>query len=176
VKILFLILLNLYLQVYESNLKLWDSNSKIIWSDFNGNIPENKGFKKAVTSSKISIKSSFYEGEIPKYIIRSYFNKDKSWTITNSKEDLIHERLHFDITELYARKIRKKMDSLSKMEERDIHCYKVAYKKILKGLQDTQYQYDNESYSSNIKQQEWQSKVAKELEELKEYEYIPNNE
>ncbi|MBQ4822480.1 hypothetical protein [Aquimarina sp. MMG016] len=172
-KILFLILTSLCLQTDSATLKLWDANSKVTWSDFEGDIPEDIGFMKAVTSSKISIKSNFYEGEIPKYIVRSYFDKSKSWTITDSEEHLIHERLHFDITELYARKIRQKIDSLFKIEEKNVLCYKKMYEKILNDYEEAQFQYDNESYSDRVKQLEWQEKVAKELEELKKYEYVP---
>ena len=166
------ILLILFFQSDISHLKLWDSNSKIEWSDFKGSIPENRGLKKAVTFTKISIKSDFFEGDTPKYIVKSKFDKSKSWTITDSEKHLIHERLHFDITELHSRIIRKKMDSLSKMEEKNIECYKTIYKRILQKHLNAQEEYDRESYSSDTKQQYWINKITKQLEELKEFEYI----
>lgn len=174
-KLLFLILTILTFQNKTQDLKLWDPNSKIAWSDFKGTVPENRMFKKAVTSSSISIKSNFYKGEVPKYIVKSYFDKNNSWTITNSKEHLIHERLHFEITELYSRLIRKKMDSLSKRLEKNIDCYKKEYKKILNEHANAQIEYDRRSYSSDLKQKEWIIRVSKELDELKEYKYITEN-
>lgn len=89
-------------------MKSWNPNSQIEWSDFNGNVPENRNFKKAVTFSKILIESDFFEGDTPKYTIKSQFDRSKSWTVTDSEKHLIHERLHFDITELYSRIIRKR--------------------------------------------------------------------
>ena len=172
-KSLLTILLIFIFQNEISHIKLWDSSSKIVWSDFKGNVPENKAFKKAVTFTKISIKSDFFEGDIPKYIIESKFDRSKSWTITNSNEHLAHERLHFDITELYSRMIRKKMDSLSKRGEKSIDCYKIVYKKVLQDHVNAQQNYDRESYSSDTDQQKWIEKVSKRLEELKDYEYIP---
>ncbi|WOD45257.1 hypothetical protein [Hwangdonia lutea] len=152
-------------------LLLWNHNKKIEWSDFRGKVPNDKGLKLAVTSSEISIKASFYKGEIPVYIVKSYFNKNESWTSTKSIKHLIHERLHFDITELFSRRIRHKLDLLMKEGVKDVNVYKKAYRKLLDDYSNEQNKYDSEVYFNNEKQHEWIKNVHKELEELKEYKY-----
>ncbi len=158
---------------FQSDVILWDANIKLDWEDYQGLPPKNKGVKVAVSSVKINVKrEQYYEGNVPHYIVKSFFNKKKSWTITNSEKSLLHERLHFDITEIYSRKIRCELKILEESEEKDVNVYKTTYRKLLKEHWETQKKYDEEVYFSKAKQKEWIDKVAKELEELKEYEYV----
>ena len=84
-----------------------------------------------------------------------------------------HEQLHFDITELYARKIRKRFKELQDMGETDYEEYVKIYYELEKELDAFQQKYDSEVYFREQNQKEWIEKIAKELEELKEYECIP---
>lgn len=157
-----------------SDTILWEFDKELEWSDFQGEVPKDKGFKVAVSSVKIVVESrEYYEGEIPDFIAKSIFNKKKSWTTTNSDKSLLHERLHFDITEVYSRRIRCQLKALREAGEKDVNKYKAIYRKLLKEHGEAQKRYDNEVYFSKTKQQEWVDRIAKELEELKEYEYIP---
>jgi predicted secreted Zn-dependent protease len=45
--------------------------------------------------------------------VKNYFDKDQSWMMVKNAYVLQHEQIHFNISELYARKIRKSADSLS---------------------------------------------------------------
>jgi hypothetical protein len=153
----------------QSESILWDSNKKLEWSDFQGKVPKDRGNKLAVTSSGIYIKSNFYKGELPAYIVKSYFYKNESWTITKDENNLSHERLHFDITELFSRKIRYKLHLLMEEGEKDTSVYKKNYRELLEGYSKEQKKYDREVYFNKVKQQEWIEYVHKELEELKAY-------
>ncbi len=170
-KIIFLIF---YVLCYsQSDIILWNSNKELEWSDFQASPPSDKGVKLAVSSVKIVVESNeYYEGDIPDFSIKSYFNKRKSWTVTDNKKSLLHERLHFDITEVYSRRIRCQLKALREAGERDVTIYKTTYRKLLKEHSEEQKRYDREVYFSKTKQKEWSDSISKELEELKEYEYI----
>src|SRR5690606_40361550 len=45
----------------------------------------------------------------------SYFNPHLSWVVPASRNDYLlkHEQLHFDITELHARKLRRELANIS---------------------------------------------------------------
>lgn len=172
-KILLLLVLLLTFQGDDdSDLIQWNEESKLKWENFEGKVPNVSGFQKAITYSSISIRSDYYEGSLPNYIVKSLFHKKKSWTNTNSQEHLDHENLHFDITEVHSRKIRKSIDSLQQLGEEDAVCYKKVYRKILSKLQDAQRKYDNEVYSSDIKQQIWIDSISQELKELENFKYV----
>lgn len=155
------------------NKVAWDSTSRLIWSDFQGDVPDEIGLKTAVTFVQIEIVGDVYEGEIPDVKIVANFLKDKSWTVVFDDETLRHEQLHFDIAELYARKLRKKFSILMSEKETNFEVYKNCYYSMVADNTEMQKKYDGEVYFNEVRQQEWQEKITKELEELKEYEYIP---
>lgn len=151
----------------------WDSTNRLSWIDFQGDIPDEIGLKTAVTFVQIEIVGDVYEGEIPDVKVVANFLKDKSWTVVSDDETLKHEQLHFDITELHARKLRKRFSILVREKEADFEVYKNCYYSIVLDNNEMQKKYDGEVYFNAKRQKEWQEKITKELEELKEYEYIP---
>ncbi|UJH92241.1 DUF922 domain-containing Zn-dependent protease [Antarcticibacterium sp. 1MA-6-2] len=93
----------------------------------------------------------------------------------SSKSDylLSHEQLHFDITELHARKLRKHLshlsiDQLSKKPKEVLNSF---YTKVEKERAAMQLQYDRETKHSLNKEAEakWQLFVKEELQKLEDY-------
>ncbi len=149
---------------------LWDANKRLSWSDFKGKVPP-AAEPAATTASGISYRYSanliHHEVKLD-FEVNAYFYPNESWYKPEVCDELIlsHEQLHFDIAELFARKMRNKLRRTSfsdnvKQEIRDI------YQDILQELQDFQDQYDWETgYSRNAKKQlEWNRKIAKALSE-----------
>lgn len=149
---------------------LWDANKRLSWSDFRGKVPP-AADPAATTASGISYRYSanliHHEVKLD-FEVNAYFYPNESWYKPEVCDDLIlsHEQLHFDIAELFARKMRNKLQRTSfsdnvKQEIRDI------YQDILRELQDFQDQYDWETgYSRNAKKQlEWNRKIAQALSE-----------
>ena len=83
--------------------------------------------------------------------------------------------MHFDIAEIFTRKIRKAFDSLNIKKIKDYQIYDNIY--IFYGNKCETYQklYDNQVYFNNFQQQQWIKKVGLELARLKKYEYISEN-
>lgn len=84
----------------------------------------------------------------------------------------MHEQLHFDITEFFARKIRKCFSELQAGGETDIDSYVKAYHKLDAAKDTFQDKYDRETQfiPDSNKQLQWIEIVNKELGELKEWE------
>ncbi|MGX7666541.1 hypothetical protein [Flavobacterium pedocola] len=152
---------------------LWDSNRKLVWEDFKGNVDTSMPNTEALTASIIEVTASYYENEIPKFNISSYFIKSQSWTTTNSVFTLEHEQLHFDITEIFARKIRKEFEILYTKKCTDISKYEEVHSRLGALCKKYQNDYDKAVYSNDTAQKIWSQKVAGELFRLKKYAYIP---
>lgn len=158
----------------EDDKILWSTKRKLIWDDFKGVIPETtEPFAVALTCSNVQIKYDFIDNEVLSYKIENYFIKSKSWTITRDTQMLAHEQLHFDITELYARKIRKSFDSLRLKKNTNVDSYNEIYHSNISKCGNYQDLYDKQVIGNNKNQQQWIKKIGAELVRLKRYEYIP---
>ena len=81
----------------------WCANRSLTWEDFKSTDITGYG---ARTATGIPVRSVKMDST---FIIeaRAIFVRDKSWVKDTSKQLLIHEQIHFDISELVARKLRQ---------------------------------------------------------------------
>ena len=148
----------------------WDKNRKLTWSDFKGK-PNKLSRNEALTDSGMSIGLSC-DGQSSEVTIECFFDPKQSW-VKDEKSDylLAHEQLHFDITELFVRKLRKQLDQIGNdCQELNDHIEEY-YNKNYKAFVAYQHAYDSESRHSIDKEKQayWEKKVARELEQLKPY-------
>lgn len=147
---------------------VWSTKNKLTWEDFKGTVPPDADAA-ATTASGISYTYSanllHHEVKLD-FEVNAFFYPNESWYKPTICNDLVlsHEQLHFDIAELFARKMRKRLNETSfsdnvKAEIRDI------YRKTLKELSDFQERYDWETnFSRDAKQQlRWNKEIAKAL-------------
>ncbi|WP_281765469.1 DUF922 domain-containing protein [Neptunitalea lumnitzerae] len=166
-------------EIENDTILLWQLDRPLEWIDFQGKekIEPNVTHKSdAVTSVKfLFISMSNSEGIIYPYPV-CYFLKNISWTISNSTSLLNHEQTHFNISELYARKIRKEFLELLKKENIIQEDYEKISNKYIKEVYERHILYDEETVHGRIQeaQNEWDKKIRKELEELKEFEFGPH--
>ncbi len=165
----------IFLFFQEEQTITWHKDLKLQWSDFKGE-PKPQETIVATTASGISFGFSttkFSNGlEDYSFNITAHFYPDKSWYVNKPLSNIVlaHERLHFDITELYARKFRKriinfKFTNAINNEMQSIHNV------IIKELSELQNKYDAETnHSQNIeKQLAWLKFIATELNKLSKY-------
>ena len=156
----------------EEEVILWDAERKLQWSDFKGSYFKTE-WAAATTASGISYSFTSFEKEGRLYldfVVQSEFYPNKSWyrpELCNTNI-LSHEQLHFDISELYARKMRERLAEArftmnAKAEVRAI------YKGILKELSNFQNKYDRETnFSQDLHQQQlWNKEIEEILKEQK---------
>ena len=173
----FIILLLVYAnlskaQTGNSDSICWSRNYKLKWSDFQGKQPaSDSGRFKAGCSASIRAKG-FMDKDLPNFRITNCFMKKVSWTTdTVSLKLLEHEQLHFDIADLYARKMRKAIESLRKKKLKTYNSYTPTIQKLLEEREAADDEYDKECVHGTFydQQKEWMVKVTKELDELKKY-------
>jgi hypothetical protein len=105
------------------------------------------------------------------YKIRAYFEKNESWVKEEARTNyrLAHEQLHFDVTELHARKLRKIL------AERKFRCgeeeeFEHFVEQYVRTWEVTQQAYDFSTHHSmdKGKQMDWHHRIAFELSLLED--------
>lgn len=163
--------------IENDSLILWKSSRKLNWDDFKGPKEHPKDVhlihQVAGTASKVIFLSSVDKEGNPIITPFCYFEKYRSWSITDSCNILKHEQIHFDIQEVFVRKIRERINHFILNKVVDEVIYNNEVDTLLKKCREYQGLYDKEVLLNYKKQLEWQTKISRELEDLKEYEYIP---
>ncbi|MBQ4819047.1 DUF922 domain-containing protein [Aquimarina sp. MMG016] len=139
--------------------------SKLDWSDFRGDPDDNSNFDSAVNTG-ITYQWSYSKDqgeEIElKYEVDSFCYPSLSWVKKGQMSDylLAHEQLHFDISELHARIMRKKLKEYQpgKNVKKDLNK---MYKRVERMRINMQQLYDEETDHSKNKeaQNKWKKKV-----------------
>jgi len=150
----------------------WTEDYRLSWDDFKGNPAfYQRASISALTSSGIVHYKGCTDGKII-YKVRSYFEPYESWVKEEARttHHLAHEQIHFDITELYARKLRKAL------QEKDFKCgeefaFERMISKYIKEWQAEQQAYDHTSKHSlnKVAQKEWFYRIAMEISMLDDY-------
>ena len=84
---------------------------------------------------------------------------------------LAHEQLHFDICELFGRKLYKEILVLRDSGKLNNRTIKRLHSKLKKQYSNYQDKYDNETEHSinQVEQLKWNSRICKELESMTMY-------
>jgi predicted secreted Zn-dependent protease len=153
----------------DNSLIDWNAGKKLNWSDFKGE-PKKNYAAAALTSTNIKIDCG-YSNNKAQYHIRCRFDKNKSWGRIKNDYILSHEQAHFDIAEIYARKLNKLFKSYKPDQNNFSRDVNKIYENLMQEYNNAQEEYDKQTnFSINkIKQEEWLEKVSKELNNLKRY-------
>ncbi|HEX7846141.1 MAG TPA: DUF922 domain-containing protein [Chitinophagaceae bacterium] len=156
-------------QEKKDELIPWDQNRKLTWADYKAK-PNLNSDAAASTTTYLGIEYNMSNNSFS-YKITCSFSKNRSWGLHQNDHILGHEQGHFDIAEIYARKLNKEMGQYRFNKQSYQQDLKKIYQDILKEKEDMQNDYDDETNHSinKEKQAEWLKKIAKKLEEYKEY-------
>lgn len=169
---LLLVLLSLSsLQAQEpgEDILTWSEGRKLTWSDYKAS-PNPKSDAAATTSTSLSIDYHIRDGGFS-YTIKSWFSRTRSWGRSKTPYILSHEQGHFDIAEVYARKLHQRMSAYQFNKRTYNKDLDRIYKEVADEKAAVQSQYDRETRHSidEEKQAEWLKKISRMLEELKAY-------
>jgi hypothetical protein len=158
-------------RIHEKEIE-WAEERKLTWEDFKGIAELNSGAKtlcgfgyqsnyiSLITKAKIFITAKFY--------------CNLSWVRPDQKNNIAlleHEQVHFDLSELYARYLRKKFEE-RKVSYFNLYLYaEPTFKDLYAMYKNAQDLYDLETeHGLNVEQQKaWALKISNELKELNEY-------
>lgn len=159
----------------DSPIMRWNPDYKIEWSDFKGK-PVLQTTTVAVTASGITFSFSSKKSDTRlidyNYLVRADFYPEQSWydeaRVTPSI--LNHERLHFDITELFARKFRQRIESTT-FNMNISNQMETIHNSINRELETMQNTYDAQTNNSQNRelQKEWETKIKQQLNKLVHY-------
>jgi hypothetical protein len=158
-----------------SLFKLWSEDGILQWKDY------------SITKEKRILKTGFLVDAVTSYQYRfipgnwdvydcinvaTLFIKGHSWvTDTLNHAVLAHERIHFDIGELYARKLRKELHILFRKRNVNHEIYWTKIDNLLSAAKTCQELYDQETFYGQIPgmQQIWTDRIALELEQWADF-------
>ena len=148
----------------------WSPSYKLKWEDFQGKpvIPSKYG---AVSNPIIKYSLSANEDSYNVKVL-CFFIKSRSWSqFKNSDTLLMHEQGHFDIAEIFARKLNKSIGEYQFNKNTFQKDLDAIYKSVVDEKEKYQQQYDDETdYSRNkSKQEEWFKKIESELKQNKSW-------
>jgi len=154
----------------EGDSILWSEGRKLNWDDFKSNVYPNKDY---LSASTVTIDVNCYcdKGKY-NWKAEALFSKSMSWVKNGKSTDYVlqHEQNHFNLTEVYARRIRKECVLYSNP------CANLEkLKSIIDGLKEKydkeQLRYDLETKHGGNKtaQKKWEEDIKKQLKELDAY-------
>lgn len=152
---------------------VWNAARPLTWADFrrperDPAIPEWAGANTTLRIYCMPTKS----GDGYAWDVRTVMKRDLSWVQPRAMRDstlLTHERLHFDIGEVYARKLRRYLAGYkgpydkqgAQALKRTVQLYNDSVTLI-----GEQYDRETEHHGRRAEQLRWQAEVARQLKEL----------
>lgn len=165
-KTILFLLINLLIlpqQANDESLILW-GEKQLTWDDFNG-----KADKKARFDAYSYIGFSFElsissQKEVHAKVVTS-FDAKQSWAKKQTPELLKHEQVHFDIAEIYTRKMNAELQKLIARKRTKEAEYKAVYTKYMKQYNQFQKKYDSETKHGIVPkmQEKWNADIKKRL-------------
>ena len=162
---------------FEREIK-WTKDRKLTWDDFRGPVQKQMGpLVAAATYCGFGFETNQLSADNTKLKILVYnsFYTDKSWGHKNERtpEVLVHEQGHFDLCEVYTRKLRERMTKAS--ANVTVHNLKLTLESIYEGIK-VEYSARQERYEEETEhgliadaQDRWVNDIAKELQASEEW-------
>ncbi len=147
----------------------WDSATKLTWRDFQGKVDSNSPYSASTVSGIVytfHLSADGYSDSIAVVFYRS-----ESWVRVQTEASLIHEQGHFDITEIFARRLRKRLQTFIPGRGSLGKQLKQLYDEVEGERVATENLYDTETkHSANVERQaNWNVRIRKELKALEEF-------
>ena len=162
----------------SGQLITWSADRPLQWSDFRReDTPKHKGKSMdAYVYTLLTDKFDYSTLDSIHVTVTAQCSPHKSWKKHEKLGNYLlqHEQGHFDITELYARKLRKDIQEAERSPKHSKHTrewFSSVYVHTAGKLRQCQRRYDRQTKHSKNRemQRQWNKKIAKELAELKEY-------
>lgn len=149
----------LFVVAPNDHLIEWKQTARLTWDDFKG-APDYESENVALTSTSIQLEYGFDKSSL-EFSVKCRFDKTKSWVKIQNDDVLEHEQLHFDIAELFARKLRRQLREYKFNPKSVADNVNNIYMKIMEEHHNMQQLYDQETDHSRLenKQSEWEKRV-----------------
>jgi hypothetical protein len=138
----------------------WSEARVLAYGDFKGAIPEETSWA-ALTSSYVYFTYGTTNGKLSSYKVYAAFRKNESWMKVKNAAVLSHEQLHFNLTEIYTRKLYQQLGDLQKESVNVPEKAKSLFQRINATCDSVQKQYDSQTAHGTLEdeQAEWKKKT-----------------
>ena len=150
----------------------WDSDRQLSWGDFRGKPDPGLGFT-ALTAWAVGyrVSSRTMDGTTSLDVsVECYFDPRESWVKRKDATEylLMHEQMHFNIGELLARDLRKRISETDFGEEAPFAVMEALYDKVFREYAELGDRYDAETLHGLRKeaQLEWNERILTDLKRL----------
>jgi len=158
---------------YHATDFAWSDSRKLTWEDFRGAVNAQSDESAAATHCGIGFKTNIAEGNKPGIFVYNTFYVNKSWVRPDAKISgiLDHEQGHFDLCEIYTRKLRERMNSFNFNTPDVKQALLSIYSEVNSEYERRQQAYEEETtHGTNIPQQKkWQASITRELTSATNY-------
>lgn len=154
----------------EGRYIAWSATDPLVWTDFSGPVDEESPMT-AHTRSRWEVTWDCAAGTF-ELKATALFDKEGSWRKSDAFADLLaHEQLHFDIAELYARKLRRHFALLPDPCAMDNDEIRAEVAEIREDWHACEERYDAETDHSRDReaQARWAAEIRQQLQALARY-------
>jgi len=148
----------------------WSATRRLNWEDFRA-MPEDNNPHHALTAANLAVDAKCKNNKFY-YEVRCVFLPGESWSKNKKSERLLaHEQLHFDLTEVHARLLRKELQGMSNSCDNmkaNLNTTVGAAFKAWKAEQDKFDKLSRHGLDKEV-QQEWAAAIEQRLLELEAY-------
>ena len=143
----------------------WRQRRALNWNDFKGK-PVESAPNAALTSTSILINYKYGSNGFS-YSLQCVFYPGTSWTKVSSSRILAHEQGHFDITQLFTRKMHQALAAYQPRDGKVEEDVMKIYKEVAAQQAAYQKQSDADTNFSRLydEQEKWEEKIAAALTE-----------
>jgi hypothetical protein len=155
----------------------WAAARPLVWADFRGTAPSG-GTEGAQTAYGL-----FYglrcSRDVFQFQVTTGFLPGESWvkpsvlaSADESRRTLAHEQTHFDLSEVYARRMRRYFADLFRPCDQPLDRWRAVAEKFVDDESSAQDRYDDETRNGLIpeRQRTWTADVAEQLRALGQFE------
>ena len=147
----------------------WDEHRQLSWDDFRGPVSAETDRSAAATHCGIGFRTQTdgQDGK-PHVVVYNTFYTSKSWVRNDARIPSIldHEQGHFDLCEIYTRKLRTRMDKFDFSVPDTRQALMAIYNEISQEYENEQHAYEQETtHGTNITaQKKWREMMMLELD------------
>lgn len=166
---------NTYMRDWGKDFHIWNKKVRLTWKFFDG-MPEKHGTDMIIQTAAATASTFCYTYSISNGVLNLHsfavFNTQRSWVKKRSKYILNHEQRHFDMSEIYSRKFKKKAMQIHFENLNPGDTLSALYQDYVKKLYAAQDKYDSETNHGMNKelQNTWNTMIDAELTESVEFE------
>lgn len=170
----FLLLCYTFFSFGQEDFKFWHVDSMLQWDDFKG-FTTIKNAHDASTNCNIAYYFDIQNDTIF-FEVNAYLDRNKSWRkkMKCDLDLLMHEQIHFDIAELYARLLRKELYEFPIPKNNITDTVKRIYRNHINAYKQEQEKFDRLSMNGHNKvaQNAYHANLARHMRQLAYYRKI----